>query len=294
MAEIIGQRQKPDFLKNVLTVVGIVLLIIIAYALRNILTAVTLAVFLFYILDPITSFLERIRSGKKLTITRPWAAIIAFIIATIFITLLLLIFIPYMIEEIKNFPGYRRQINEVINYTMEKFRGLNLPQEVQDSITNIIEKGLSGSKAFIRHLVQGMAITIFFSQIILLFMVPFLTFYMLIEKESMKERIVKIFPCRYQEEIEQIITESSLSLHGYFTGQLLLGLITWILTTITLWILGVKAALFLGLLAGISKLIPVVGIFFGVYSGSNCCPCNLQNTCLVDFDNLYFDSGIRE
>ncbi|MGA1825137.1 MAG: AI-2E family transporter [bacterium] len=262
MAEINGQRRN-EFLRNVLIVLGIGLVVVMAYALRYVLTSVTLAVFLFYILNPIVTHLEGRRLLPKLVISRTWAVIIAFIIGSGIITLLFLIFIPIMLEQIKNFPGYRQQINEVVVYLINRLRGLKLPPEIQEKAINIIEKGLSSSRALLSRLLQGTAIALFFSQLILLFMVPFLTFYLLIEKEAMKTKVVHMFPRRYQEEVEQILSESSLSLHGYFTGQLLLGLIMWVITTIALWIMQVRAPLFFGLLAGISKLIPVVGIFLG-------------------------------
>ncbi|MBN2373296.1 AI-2E family transporter [bacterium] len=262
MPDINHKTTKSDFYKYLLTIIGIALFAVIAYALRKVLAAVTISIVLFYILDPLATFLERLRLGK-LSMSRTWAVMIASVIGIVMASLLLWIFFPPMIDQIKNLPGYKRQIDEVVMYIIQKIRGTQLPPEILDAIINIIEKSVSGSLSIFRHLAKGTAFALMFSQIILVFLIPFLTFYMLIEKGTIKAGITHIFPIRYQEEIEQILSESSLALRGYITGQVVLSLFMWVLITITLWGMGIKAPLFFGLVAGITKFIPIVGIFLG-------------------------------
>ncbi len=259
------KRQQIDAYKAILFAAGLVGMAALIYSLREVFASITIAVFFFYLLDPVACRLTGRKIGKKATISRLVASIIAFIVGLAVLTLFLLMLIPAIADQVQrvsdNMPAYTQQAEETLDMLQQKYHRLELPPSVQQSVNKSIDRLTVGSTALLHNAASG--VVHFFSQIVLLLMIPFLVFYMLIEKQSVKNAIIGVFPKKYQEEAAQFLTESSHALRGFIIGQLILCIITAIAMSLGLWLLGVKAPLFLGLIAGATAMIPIVGIMIG-------------------------------
>ena len=257
-------RRSYDAYKILAIVAGAVVTAALAYKMREVFAAMTVAVVLFYILDPIATVCAGRRIGR-LKVSRLAGVIVATIIAIAGTTVFMLILIPPIVDQVerfvKNLPEYTEKAEQAFVFLQQRYQRLELPPEVQESIRKSVDRGVSGSSVLLRHMADGMKGL--FSQVVLIFMIPFLTFYMLLEKEDLKKSMVAVFPARLQEEAQKIISESSRALKGYIAGQLILSVIMGVGITVTLGLMGVKAPLLLGLVAGVTKLIPVIGIFLG-------------------------------
>jgi len=86
-----------------------------------------------------------------------------------------------------------------------------------------------------------------------------LTFYMLVESETIFRRFLRLFPIDQRLRIATVSSDITLKVSAWLGGQLLLGLIIGSTATIGLWLIGVPYFFVLGLLAGIGELIPMVG-----------------------------------
>ena len=86
-----------------------------------------------------------------------------------------------------------------------------------------------------------------------------LTFYMLVESDTIFRRFVRLFPVEQRLRVATVSSDISLKVSAWLGGQLLLGLIIGTTATIGLWLLGVPYYFVLGLIAGIGELIPMVG-----------------------------------
>lgn len=261
-------NEKKNFLessRNVFLVLGIIALVAFLYALREVFASITISVVFFFILDPIASWCCGRKLFRRFTISRLIASIIAFLVGVVFITGFILILIPPISDQVQRFsqnlPQYTDQAEKTFNALQQKYHRLQIPPDVQKNLNNAIEKVVSGTVDIARNAAKGSSH--FFSKIMLIFMIPFLTFYMLLERDDVRASIVGVFPKSFRDEAEVIIRESSAALRGYISGQLLLSVIMGVLMTVTLSLIGVKAPLLLGLIAGVTKLIPVIGIFLG-------------------------------
>ncbi|QAS54100.1 AI-2E family transporter [Halobacillus litoralis] len=102
-----------------------------------------------------------------------------------------------------------------------------------------------------------------FNMIVLLAVVPVMTFYFLKDYKSIGKMILSILPARWHEESRRLVKELNQSLGGYIRGQLLISLFVGVLATIGFWIIDLPYPLVLGLIAGITNIIPYFGPLLG-------------------------------
>jgi predicted PurR-regulated permease PerM len=92
-----------------------------------------------------------------------------------------------------------------------------------------------------------------------LFTVLIVTFYLLIEAETLRETFISLFPRARRAQIAQASREVTVKVSAWLNGQLLLGATIGTTAAIGLWALGVPYFYVLALIAGIGELIPIVG-----------------------------------
>lgn len=91
------------------------------------------------------------------------------------------------------------------------------------------------------------------------FLVPVLAFYFITDSEGLLKGTLDLVPQNYRERGAALLKDINETFHSYVRGQLILCVLAAVITAITLQLLGVKAFLTLGLLAGLSRAIPVIG-----------------------------------
>ncbi|MDR7482141.1 MAG: AI-2E family transporter [Armatimonadota bacterium] len=90
-----------------------------------------------------------------------------------------------------------------------------------------------------------------------------LSFYMLLEGPAIKAGFLRLFPRRNHRQLEMVLTEIGRKFGGWLRGQLFLGLIVGLAAGLGTAGLGLPYALLLGLAAGVTELIPLVGPVLG-------------------------------
>lgn len=77
----------------------------------------------------------------------------------------------------------------------------------------------------------------------------------------------KLFPSKRQEQVRSTIEASAEALRLWLFGQMMAMVLVGLLTWIGLWIVGVPSALALGVLAGLSEFVPVIGPLLSAVPG---------------------------
>ena len=95
-----------------------------------------------------------------------------------------------------------------------------------------------------------------FTIVVLIMMI---TAFVIIDREKIVAFIRKLPPPRYHEKTERLLQYLDRGLAGVIRGQLMICCVNGVLTWLGLWMLGVKYAALLGLIAGIFSLIPIFG-----------------------------------
>lgn len=140
-----------------------------------------------------------------------------------------------------------------------------LYQSIQDSVGNYQEGLFNISSQLARISTNIYSTTIgFISGFIALLTVFVLTFYMLLEKDSIKNFIQQTIPIDSHEKIVIILKKISEKMGGWLRGQVFLMLAVGILDGIALAVLGVPYALVLALWGGLTEVIPFIGPWLGL------------------------------
>lgn len=93
--------------------------------------------------------------------------------------------------------------------------------------------------------------------------VMILSLYMLLEGPAMKRGFLALFPARHHGQLESVLQHVGLKFGGWLRGQLLLGFIIGIAVGLGTWTLGLPYPFLLGLAAGVTELIPMIGPVLG-------------------------------
>lgn len=88
-----------------------------------------------------------------------------------------------------------------------------------------------------------------------------LTFYILIEADSLQRTMLHLFPASDRKRVAAVSRDITIKVSAWLGGQLVLGAIIGITSAIGLWLLGIPFFYVLALISGVGELIPVVGPF---------------------------------
>ena len=133
----------------------------------------------------------------------------------------------------------------------------------------LIQSSIDKINAFLRNQSEGVIRTLtssakgLFSAFTTGIIVFFLTFFMLSSGEEIKKTFIRIVPNRFFEPFLILLDGLNRQLGDYLRSRVIQTILLSILCAIGYWVLGLKFALILGLIAGLANLIPYVGPFIG-------------------------------
>jgi len=95
--------------------------------------------------------------------------------------------------------------------------------------------------------------------IVALVTVPIIVFYLLLDAPGIRQSLMGFAPRRTASEVQNLLNRLAEMLNHYLRGQLKLSFLMFVITSVFLWAFGVRHWLLLGVLAGITEVIPIVG-----------------------------------
>lgn len=153
-----------------------------------------------------------------------------------------------------NFPQYSQQI---VNWAKQAQGALNnlpggsnLPQQLGNLLGNVTPYLLS---------IPTTIITIISDIVITLFMALFWTAY----TDGLREFVLSFFPPHMRPTGARVLNEMSVRLGGYVRGVVINMFVIGTLSGLAVWLLGLPFALLLGVFAGLTEFIPLIGPFIG-------------------------------
>ena len=85
------------------------------------------------------------------------------------------------------------------------------------------------------------------------------SFFLMMNGKHVARTLIDLFPMQHQAEVRYVGRHINSILRGYIRGTLLLIPIMAVLTTVALWLLGVRYALLIGIVSGIVEILPIIG-----------------------------------
>jgi putative permease len=216
---------------------------------------VVIAAILAYMLDPIACFIESYGA------TRTIATVVIFMGILLMTTTAAMVLLPLVTDEIWTIrdgvsAGRAADIILRVEATLEAKLGflgladLNLAQKLQ-AYSKQAGNRLFGAFRDIVAIVANLLI------------IPFIMFFLLKDGRGFIKRLISLVPNRYFEFTLSLIHKTDAQLGGYIRGQFMDSAIVGFLTLLVLLALDVKYFVLLGVVMGLSNLVPFVGPIIG-------------------------------
>jgi predicted PurR-regulated permease PerM len=96
-----------------------------------------------------------------------------------------------------------------------------------------------------------------------LLLVPILVFYFLADGPNIRQQALFFVPRRWLPRTEQALDQADGIFERYIRGQVALCIIAFVVVTVGLWAIGVDLYLLLGVVAGLTRAVPIIGPIVG-------------------------------
>lgn len=233
----------------------------IIYSLSGLFFLIVLAIFFAYLLDPLVRLIGgpmHLR-GSERAIPRWLAIFIAYVLVFTVIGGFVATVAPQIIEQGKdlgaNIPAYTTAFRERVRDINRRFDRLRVPDEVQTEMNKkITDVGSDLTTSLGNFLIFAL------TYLPWLILVPILAFFFLKDVNQFRLLVLRLFPAgRWRVRAELVMSDVNATLAAYTRAQLISCLIIATECTIGFYIIGLKYALLLGILAGIFEFVPLIG-----------------------------------
>jgi len=235
----------------------------LAWRIRELILMVVLAAVLAYVLRPAVDSLAR-RSIFGRSLPRFWATLAVFFLAAIAVWGFFRWFGTDLQNEIRDLrPAWEQQRSQLPHWfdSIQEFYETRVPADVKRAI----QRSWGDWQKTIGNVLLGIAKSTWESLgfIIELVLVPVLAFYFLSDLPGLREASFFFVPPARRARLENLLADIDRVFTRFVEGQLVLATIAWAVVTVGLRALQVPFYLTLGIIAGITRAIPVVGPVIG-------------------------------
>jgi len=246
--------------------VGIVLAataVFLLYRLRFALITITLAAMLAYALLPLVDWIGRLRLAGR-PVPRVGAVAFAYVLVIAVIAGVFVIATGPVSAEFQRFVQNMGQY-EVQFGTLVANARASLDRDVPPSVRKQLDDALNGAgMLFVNALGRvAQAAGRWLSHVVEVILIPILAFYFLVDLPTLKQELLEFLPSRVRASTLEAARLADRIVAGYVRGQLILMAISGIVVWIGLAVIGLRFPLLLGMVAGLTRAIPVVGPVFG-------------------------------
>jgi predicted PurR-regulated permease PerM len=242
-----------------LVVIGLAQLVL---RITDILIALLIAAILATGVAPLAHKLQQVRWGRRRwRLTRTWAIFSIFILLFVLISVMTALVVTPVVIEVQQFLGnLPENLARLEELALEwKARYTWLPD-----FSDLLRRLPSELNRLSRYFgpAAGVAARVF-GGLAMVVTVIVLAFYMLVEGPKVKGGFLGLFPRSQRDRVADVLEEIGAKFGGWIRGQLLLGVIIGGAAGVGMAAIGMPFALLLGIVAGLTELIPMVGPILG-------------------------------
>lgn len=221
-------------------------LVLALWLLRQAMTPFFLAMVLAYLLAPAVGHLSKwMKRGRAVTLVT--LGFVAAVIAVLWVV------IPYLLTQLErlvsSIPQWKSGLEAKWGPWLEAHPWIKtrLIQGLEGLDPMIVVRGAWGA---------GMDLLAGFLQAMSYLLVPIIVYYLLAEGPDLLVTVDGLIPPRYRERTRRLMGAIHVRLGGYIRGQIAVALAMAILQGIAFQVVGVPSAWLLGLIAGVSNVVP--------------------------------------
>lgn len=238
---------------------------VLLYSLRNLFFMMILSIFFAYLIDPLVKLIRRPFKERNIerVMPRPAAIVLAYLIVFSILGVGIANLAPRAATQAREFatnlPNYGTVLQERMSDLNSLNESLKISKDFQEKINQKAESIISSA---------GSEITGFFGNLLLdiltllpwLVLVPILSFFFLKDINFFRVSLLRCFPSgRWRARAESVLSDVNKTLAAYTRAQLISCFLIGIACTTGFYLLGIKYALLLGILAGVFEFVPLIG-----------------------------------
>lgn len=200
-------------------------------------------------------------------VPRGWAVIICFVVALAVLTVAGIFLIPPLMKQIQafatEFPRYLTSVEEFVNDLQQRYTSYieptwlnNVVRSASQDIGGFATRIAQSAGGFVLAAGQGVV-----TAIVDVFLGLVVAFWVLKDLPTMRRELDRLAGPRFEDDAEVFVTTVDRVVGGYLKGQTIASLVTGLLATIGLAIIGVPYALVLGVITFVLNYIPYAGPF---------------------------------
>lgn len=220
-----------------------------------------LSIFFAYLISPLVNLIRRPFKARSIERFMPRALAIVLAYLIVFSTLGIAIasIAPQVSQQARDFaanlPAYGASVQRSLQDLNRRFDRLRIPDEVQNRVSE--QATLIG--ASITSTIGGSVVS-FLTFVPWLIIVPILGFFFLKDVNSFRLTVLRLFPAgQWRMRADGILSDANETLAAYARAQIISCVLIGTICTIAFYIIGLKYALLLGILAGIFEFVPLLG-----------------------------------
>lgn len=238
---------------SILKFFAFIIVLALLWFVRNVVAIVLFSIVLAAAIGPVVDTLNRRRVPRALGITLMYMTIIAVIVVAVYL------FGQLVSDQIR---GLASNFPDIYGKVMDTLFGNS---NVSPAIAQTAQRWLQSLNSTLVNLTKQVVVGTFslFGGLFTFIGVLVLSFYMVLQKDSLKRLVDAVSPVNYIPYFYQLTDRITERLGGWVRGQLLISASIAILTYITLLIVGIDYAIALALIAGLMEFIPYLGPFIG-------------------------------
>ena len=251
--------------KVIVVVFGLLLVLWLIARFRTLIGMLVVAAILGYLLEPVINFIDqRTTLRRGLIITIVYVTLATVVLGGFFALGVasyqqigsLIQLLPGLIEDVGDSISLLVNRTEPLQFGPITIDPILIPWDrLTDQLLGMLDPVLSQSTSFVSRFATSTARTVF--NVVFVFII---SVYMAIDLPNFGDYIKSVAQQPgYREDAEHLLPELSRIWRAYLRGQIILGLVIFVVVWLGLTILGVENSLALGLLAGILEFVPTVG-----------------------------------
>lgn len=231
----------------ILKIVGTILVLFFLWVIRDILILLLISIIIASGLEPFVDFLDR----KK--VPRAVSVLSVYIVAIGILVLVGYLVFPPLFWEFKQINIHYGNALQNSSAQGGTFLGVNISLLVEKGFQSFVNQITNISGDFLQKTIGV------FNGVIEIITILVISFYLVAEKNGMKNFIHSFVPAKHQNFALNLIAKVQNKIGLWMIGQMIISAVVFSMTLVGLFLLGVKYALVLAILAGFLELVPYLG-----------------------------------
>jgi len=245
-----------------------------------------------YLLSPMVNWLE------KKGLRRRWAIALIFFWIVVLLAVLFLLLLPTFYLELGRLTVVLPERLEVIYHYVQTGKSVYPQNILPEELSRLMDKKLIQGQSYLTGWLEKVMenIPALLSSIGLMVLSPILAIYFLTDWRKITDGVLMLVPGRMREQWHKVLQEIDYVIKRYIQGNMIDAVIVGFLIGIGIKLIGMEYALIIGIICGITNLIPYFGPILGgipsILLGLSRSPLMAVKVTLVIFIVQQLDSNL--